>query len=110
YNGGKLASGRVAGSEFRGDANQEAHCPDLKQISLRETRGQEQRPCNVQMHQASTYQRDPTDVVGNPSDQLQTSDMVHGEILLGRTEQRTGTLRFPARDGQPLYVSGARAS
>src|ERR1019366_5988992 len=54
-----------------------------------------QRPGNVKMQQASTYQRDPTDVAGNPSNQLQTNDVAHGETLLGCTEQANGRLRFP---------------
>jgi hypothetical protein len=33
--GGQLVSGQGVGSEFRGDANQEAHYTDLKQIPLR---------------------------------------------------------------------------
>jgi hypothetical protein len=52
------------------------------------------------MQQASTYQRDPTDVVGNPSNQLQTNDVAHGETLLGFTEQANGRFDFPACDGQ----------
>jgi hypothetical protein len=45
--------------------------------------------------QASTYQGDPTDVVGNSSDQPQTGDVVHGETLLVGTDLANGPLRFP---------------
>src|SRR5216684_2689370 len=90
YRGGLLASGQGVGSEFRGYANQEAHYTDLKQIPLRQIHCIEQLRCNVKMQQASTYQRDPTDVVGNPSNQLQTNDVAHGETLLRFTGQENG--------------------
>jgi hypothetical protein len=50
--------------------------------------------------QASTYQPDPTDVICNPSNQLQTNDVVHGETSMDAQGKRTGRFDFQARDGQ----------
>src|SRR5260370_28174982 len=67
--GGQIVSERSLGSDFRGYANQEAHYTDLKQIPLRQTHSQELLRCDVKVKQASTYQCDPTDVIGNSSNQ-----------------------------------------
>ena len=91
--GGLIVSGRSLGSDFRGYANQEAHYTDLKQVPLRQTHRQERLRCNVKVKQASTYQCDPTDVVGDSSNQPQTCDVVHVETLLRCTE-RTGGVDF----------------
>jgi hypothetical protein len=47
--------------------------------------------------QASTYQPDPTGVVGNPANQLQTNDVAHGETLLGCTEQENVAASISSR-------------
>ena len=60
---------------------------------------------------ASTYQCDPTDVVGNPSNQLQSNDVAHGETLLEYTGQLTGHFDFQARHRQhDSILLSARAS
>ena len=67
---------------------------------------------NAKVKQASTYQRDPTDVVGNSSNQLQSSDVVHGETSWDAQSKKTGRFDFQARDGQhdSILCQRARAS
>jgi hypothetical protein len=109
YSSGRLVSTGV-GSEFRGYANQETHHTDLKQIPLWQTHRREQRPRNVKVKQASTYQRDPTDVIGNPSNQLQTNDVAHGETSWDTASEKTGRFDFHARIGQYDYIVCHRAT
>jgi hypothetical protein len=52
------------------------------------------------MQQASTYQRDPTDVVGNPSNPLQTNDVAHGETSLDAHGSERAASIPQARHGQ----------
>jgi hypothetical protein len=65
--------------KFGGYTNQKANDSDLKQIPLREVHRKEQPRCDIKVHQSPTHQCDPTEIVGDSSNQLQSSEVAHGE-------------------------------
>jgi hypothetical protein len=81
HNAGHLVWGGRESAEFRGDTDQETNDTALEQIPLREAYAQEQ-PCgNVEMYQSPACERYPTEIVGDSSHQLQSSEVAHGNTL-----------------------------
>jgi hypothetical protein len=78
---GRLLANGVAGKKLRSDTDQEAHYTDFEQISLRQTHRQEKFGCNVnvKVYQSAAEQRDPADIVGELSDDMQAREVVHHE-------------------------------
>jgi hypothetical protein len=67
------------GPQLRSHANQEADYAYLKQIPLRQAYADEYPPGDVNVREPPTNEREPTDVIGNSSDQLKSSEVAHGD-------------------------------
>jgi len=100
YDGGRLVPGRSLGAEFGSHADQKRDYGNFKQIPLRETQGHEQIPAKVQVKEGAAQQRDPTDVVRDPSDQLQSSKVAHGNFpQYSELEKALGMVQLVKRRG-----------
>jgi len=102
---------RSIGSQLRGNTNDKADQSEFKQVSLRQAQGEKQRLTDPKVEESTADQREPSQIVGYPSNQLQTSKVIHGippyqvkeaVKILAPTARRRILLRFSGAGGRKL--------